>query len=149
MRGDQLARKRRVIRAVEASPNGLTVAEIANREKTGIRTIYRNVEALQETGFPLYNERIERASCWAFVDIFKSKIPAPFTLTELISLYSYNNLVLVFRETAFHDSIFKRIQTILSPQLLRYQVQSVFHFGIKPCKDYAQIRNLLLFLLEG
>ena len=29
MRGDQLARQWRVIRAVEASPNGLTVAEIA------------------------------------------------------------------------------------------------------------------------
>jgi hypothetical protein len=29
MRGDQLARQWRVIRAIEASPNGLTVAEIA------------------------------------------------------------------------------------------------------------------------
>jgi hypothetical protein len=29
MRGDQLARQWRVIRAIEASPNGLTMAEIA------------------------------------------------------------------------------------------------------------------------
>jgi predicted DNA-binding transcriptional regulator YafY len=49
MRGDQLARQWRVIRAVEASPNGLTVAEIAKREETGIRTIYRDLEALQLT----------------------------------------------------------------------------------------------------
>ena len=47
MRGDQLARQWRVIRAIEASPNGLTVAEIADREETGIRTIYRDLEALQ------------------------------------------------------------------------------------------------------
>jgi hypothetical protein len=46
MRGDQLARQWRVIRAIEASSNGLTVAEIANREETGIRTIYRDLEAL-------------------------------------------------------------------------------------------------------
>jgi transposase len=45
MRGDQLARQWRVIRAIEASSNGLTVAEIANREETGIRTIYRDLEA--------------------------------------------------------------------------------------------------------
>jgi len=48
MRGDQLARQWRVIRAIEASPNGLTVAEIARREGTGIRTIYRDLEALQD-----------------------------------------------------------------------------------------------------
>ena len=34
MRGDQLARQRRMIRAIEASPNGLPVGEIAKREVT-------------------------------------------------------------------------------------------------------------------
>ena len=47
MRGDQLAPQWRVIRAIEASPNGLTVSEIAKREETEIRTIYRDLEALQ------------------------------------------------------------------------------------------------------
>jgi transposase len=47
MRGDQLARQWRIIRAIETSPNGLTVFEIAKREETGIRTIYRDLEALQ------------------------------------------------------------------------------------------------------
>ena len=47
MRGDQLYRQWRVIRAIEASPNGLTVDEIANREEIGLRTIYRDLGALQ------------------------------------------------------------------------------------------------------
>jgi hypothetical protein len=47
MRGDQLARQWRVIRAIEASPDGLTVAEIAKREETGLRTIYRDLKALR------------------------------------------------------------------------------------------------------
>jgi len=50
MRGDQLTHQWRVIRAIEASPNGLTVAEIAQREETGIRTIYRDLETLQAGG---------------------------------------------------------------------------------------------------
>ena len=54
MRGDQLARQLRIIRAIEASPGGLTVAEIAKREETGIRTIYRGLDSLQAAGFPLY-----------------------------------------------------------------------------------------------
>jgi predicted DNA-binding transcriptional regulator YafY len=148
MRGDQLARQWRVIRAIEASSNGLTVAEIAKREETGIRSIYRDLEALQAAGFPLYTEKVEKANRWAFVDTYKFKIPAPFTLTELMSLYFYKDLVRVFKGTPFHDSIdsvFKKIQSTLPPQALRYldQMQSVFHVGIKPYKDYAQFRNIL------
>ena len=112
MRGDQLARQWRVIRAIEASANGLTVAEIANREETGIRTIYRDLEALQAAGFPLYTEKVDKANKWAFVDTYKFKIPAPFTLSELMSLYFYKDLVRVFKGTPFHDSIdsvFKKI----------------------------------------
>ena len=52
MRGDQLGRQWRTIRAIEASLNGLTATEIAQREETGIRTIYRDLEALQAAGFP-------------------------------------------------------------------------------------------------
>jgi predicted DNA-binding transcriptional regulator YafY len=148
MRGDQLARQWRIIRAIEASPNGLTVAEIAQREETGIRTIYRDLEALQAAGFPLYTERVNGANRWAFVDTFKLKIPPPFTLTELMSLYFYKDLVRVFKGTPLHDSIesvFKKIQSTLPPQALRYldQTQSIFHVGIKPYKDYALFRNIL------
>jgi predicted DNA-binding transcriptional regulator YafY len=148
MRGDQLARQWRIIRAIEASPNGLTVTEIAQREETGIRTIYRDLEALQAAGFPLYTEKVERATRWAFIDTFKFKIPPPFTLTELMSLYAYKDLVRVFKGTPFYDSIdsvFKKIQSTLPPQALRYldQIQSVFHVGIKPYKDYAKFREVL------
>jgi hypothetical protein len=33
-------------------------------------------------GFPLYNERVENANRWAFVDAFKFKIPVPFTFAS-------------------------------------------------------------------
>jgi predicted DNA-binding transcriptional regulator YafY len=148
MRGDQLARQWRIIRAIESSSNGLTVAEIAKREETGLRTIYRDLEALQSAGFPLYTERVDKAKRWAFVDTYNFKVPAPFTLSELMSLHFYKDLVRVFKGTPFHDSIdsvFKKIQSILPPQALAYldQMQSVFHVGIKPYKDYAQFRNVL------
>ena len=88
MRGDQLSRQWRVVRAIEASPNGLTVAEIAKREDSGIRTICRDLEVLQVAGLPLYTERVDRSNRWAFVDTFKFKIPPPFTLKELMPIYS-------------------------------------------------------------
>jgi len=89
MRGDQLARQWRIVRTREASSNGLAIAEIAQREKTGTRTIYRDLEAFQEAGFPLY---VEKANARSFIAPFKSKIPLPFALTELIALNSYRDL---------------------------------------------------------
>ena len=93
MRGDQLSRQWRSIRAIEARPNRLTVTEIAQREETGIRTIYRDLEALQAARFLLYSERADRTNRWAFMDPFKFKIPPPFTLSDFISIYSYKDLV--------------------------------------------------------
>jgi hypothetical protein len=92
MRGDQLTRQWRAIRALEASPNGLTVAEIAQPGETGIRTIYRDLGALLAAGFPLFTEKVDRAIRWAFTDAFKFKIPPPFTMAEQMSCYFYRDL---------------------------------------------------------
>ncbi len=75
MRGDQLARQWRIIRAIKASRSRLTVTEIVQREETGIRMIYRDLEALQAGGVTLYNEKIERSHRSAFIDTSKLKIP--------------------------------------------------------------------------
>jgi len=146
MRGDHLSRQCRVVRTIEASPNGLTLAEIAKREDSGILTIYRDLEALQPAGSLLYTERVARAKCWAFIAKPKFKIPPPFTGSDLISLYSCKDLVRVLRGTFSHDSVHslsKKNQSLFSPQALSNpdQIQSVFHFGIKPSKDYAQFRG--------
>ncbi len=111
MRGDQLARQWRSIRAIEASPNGLTVTEIADSEETGFRTIDRDLEALQSAGFLLYTEKVDRGRRWAFIDTFKFKIPPPFTLIELMSLYFYKDLIRVLKGPPFYDSqdfVFKK-----------------------------------------
>jgi hypothetical protein len=92
MRGDQLARQWNITRAIGASPNRLTVAEIAQREETGIRTIYGDLEDLQAAGFPLSTERVNRANRWAFGDTFKFKTPLPVTLTEFMSFYFCRDL---------------------------------------------------------
>lgn len=84
MRGDQLARQWGIIGAIEASPNGLK--EIAQREETGIRTIYRDLETLQAAGFILYIERVEKANRWAFIDTFKFKISSFFTFYSVCSV---------------------------------------------------------------
>ena len=82
MRGDRLARQWRIIRTIEASPNGLTVAETANRAETVIRTNRRSLEALQAAGVPLYAERVDCSNRWTFIDTFKFKIHLSFPIAK-------------------------------------------------------------------
>ena len=65
-----------------------------------------------------------------------------------MSLYVYKDLIRFFKGTPFYDSldsVFKKVQSTLPPQALRYldQIQSVFHVGIKPYKEYAKFREIL------
>ncbi len=148
MRGDQLARQWRILRAIEADKNGLTIAEIAGQEEISLRTAYRDIEALQAAGFPLYYERFEGSNRWFFVDNYKFKVPQPFTVTELMSLHLYSDLVRVFQGTPFYEaleSLFKKVRVTLPPQALNYlnTIQSTFQVGIKPFKEYGRFREIL------
>jgi hypothetical protein len=87
MRGDQSTRQRRIIRSIEASTNGLTVAEIATREETGIRTIYRDLQALH----PKCHAKAQSAPR----EIFRLLLPflhifsTPWSLTGAPPIFSY------------------------------------------------------------
>jgi len=154
MRGDQLARQWRVLRLIEANGGGLTVAEIAQREDISLRTAYRDLEALQDAGFPLYCEKADGKSRWAFVESYRFKVPQPFTLTELMSLSLYSDLVKIFKGTPFYDSmesLFKKLRSALPPQTLGYleSMQSSFQVGVKPYTEYGLYREIINQLNEA
>jgi predicted DNA-binding transcriptional regulator YafY len=60
MRGSQLARQWKVLRLIESRRRGVTAFEIASRLDVGLRTVYRDLDAVQAAGFPIYNERVEK-----------------------------------------------------------------------------------------
>ena len=72
MRGNQLSCQWQVTRPIKVGPNALALTEIdKRREKTGIRTIHRDLEAYQTKGFLLYWEKAQPPSHPAFKDTFK------------------------------------------------------------------------------
>ena len=148
MRGDQLSRQWRILRLIEASRNGLSVRDIMALEKAARRTVYRDLEALQDAGFPLYAEKSGRQAKWAFVDTYKFRVPQPFTATELMSLHLYGEFIKVFRDTWYYDaleSLFKKVQATLPRETLAYleKVQNAFSVGIHPLKEYGRYREML------
>ena len=153
-RGDQLARQWRIIQTLVTSKHGKTVGDLVKEEDCHPRTIYRDLEALQEAGFPIYSDRVDGKGVWSVVDEYKHKMPVPFTLPELMALYFSRDLISVFKGTMFYDSLealFQKIKTTLPPESLAYmdRVEQTLHIGFKPHKDFKRFREIIKQINEA
>jgi predicted DNA-binding transcriptional regulator YafY len=147
-RGDQLARQWRIIQTLVSSKYGKTVADLVKEKNCHPRTIYRDLETLQEAGFPIYSERLDGKGVWSVVDEYKHMLPLPFTLTELMALYFSRDLISVFECTVFYESLeslFQKIKTTLPPESLAYldSVEQTLCIGFKPHKDYKRFKEII------
>jgi predicted DNA-binding transcriptional regulator YafY len=136
-RGDQLGRQWRIIQTL-----------ITSGMEANPRTVYRDLEALQVAGFPIYTERVDGKNLWSLLDTMKHQIPIPFNLMELMALYFSRDMMKVFRDTVFYDnleSLFNKIKTTLPRESLAYleKTEQVLLMGIKPYKDYGRFREII------
>ena len=115
-RGDQLARQWKIIETLLASHTGKSAAQLADELDCSSRTVYRDLEALQAAGFPLYTDRVDGKNLWSLLDTLKHHIPIPFTLTELLALYFSQDMLKFLQNTVFHESLeslFEKIKTTI------------------------------------
>ena len=147
-RGDQLGRQWRIIRTLISSRTGKSAADLSRELECNPRTVYRDLEALQIAGFPIYTEKVEGRSLWSVLDTVKHRIPIPFSFTELMALYFSRNMLKVFKGTVFYDSLeslFRKIRTSLPPDAATYleNTARTLHVGLKPYKKYGRFREII------
>jgi len=114
-RGEQLGRQWTILQILISSKTGKSVSDIAKKINCHTRTVYRDLEALQLAGFPIYDEKQNGKSVWLILDSGK-KISMPLSLPELMALYFGRDLLNVLKNTVFHDSLkslFSKIKTTL------------------------------------
>ena len=147
-RGDQMSRQWRIIRILEAMRRGATVPEIADQLGTNVRTVYRDMDALEQAGFPLYTEKEEGVERWMFIDNFRSKIPIPLAFSEIVALSIAEDHLKAFDGTVFSEALktaFDKVRSMLGPESRTFLqgLSKSFRVGLAGKKNYAKHRDTI------
>ncbi|MGD9372134.1 MAG: transcriptional regulator [Desulfobacterales bacterium] len=153
-RGDQLARQWKIIQTLISSHKGKSAAELAEVLDCGWRTVYRDLEALQIAGFPLYSEKINGKSFWSLLDTAKHSIPIPFNLMELMALYFSRGIMNVLKNTFLKDSLeslFEKIKATLPPEYIDYlsRIDKSLEVRSKPYKQHGKLHEIIEMISEA
>jgi len=134
----QAARVQGILRTLGAR-HGITIGELANEFCVTTRTLYRDLKALEDAGYPLYSEIIEGTTYWKLEPSFKSVPPVTFTLNELMALYFSRKLFISPGGPPFKtdlESAFNKIESALpSKHLARLErIEEMFSPLVKASK---------------
>lgn len=93
-RNAEVIRQWQLLRTLERARLGATIDELARASQVTTRTIRRDLAALAEAGFPLFDQRIEGRTRWHLHSAALGGLTATgFTLTEAAALYFSRALV--------------------------------------------------------
>lgn len=154
MRNAEVIRQWRILKTIETGRYTTTQA-LADEHGVTERTIRRDIEALQEAGFPLYDERVESGrKVWRFIEGYRQKLTQTFSLAELAALFFSKNLMSFLGGSPFAadlESAFAKIQEALPAKSLPYlgRVQGLFAARPDPWKDYSKKRDVIEALIDA
>lgn len=123
-RNQEVIRQWKLLHALESSRHGASIDALSKELEVTTRTIRRDLAALQEAGFALYDERDEdgRVS-WRLDGQVLKGLDTGFTLSELCALYLSRNILEAVAGTPFQRDLtnaFERLAKLLSPRMRQF-----------------------------
>ncbi len=122
-RNAEVIRQWTILKELEASRRA-TIDGLAEQTGVTTRTIRRDLEALQEAGFPLFDEVHDGKKYWTLEQkAFKRLDDTAFTLAELSALYFSRTLVECLSGTAFERDVrsaFDKLAAALTPGMRQF-----------------------------
>ena len=104
-RNTEVIRQWNILREIEAS-RGATIRHLSTLTGVTTRTIRRDLDALQDAGFPIYDEAGDGRKIWKLdTRPFKRLDDTAFTLAELSALYFSRTLVECLAGTPFQPDL--------------------------------------------
>lgn len=123
-RNQEVIRQWKLLHALESSRHGAAIDALADDLDVTTRTIRRDLAALQEAGFPLYDERDDDGRVrWRIDGQVLKGLDTGFTLAELCAMYLSRNLLESVVGTPFQRDLtnaFERLEKMLSPRMRQF-----------------------------
>jgi len=124
MRNAEVIRQWQVLREIEAHRTGVTIHELAARTKVSTRTIRRDLQALQESGFAVYDEGDENETKrWRLEGSAFRSVEAGLTVSDVAALYLSRAMVEGLSGWPLADELrqaFATIERALNPRMREF-----------------------------
>jgi len=121
-RNAQLIRQWAMLKQIETN-RWTTISDMAEHHAVSTKTIRRDLAALMEAGFPLYDERYDGKVYWRLNEEYKGLPLATLSLSETAALYFSKKLVVNLAAPPFSDDIasaFKKIESALPDRNIKF-----------------------------
>ncbi len=158
-RNAEVIRQWSVLRAIErARLQGVTIDELASECAVTTRTIRRDLQALEEAGFPVFDDRSQDdgKTRWRINGQAFKGLAAGLTLSELCALYFSRTLLESLSGTPFKDdleSAFDKLGAALTPHMRTFldQLPQVIATKPEPARriDDPRLQSIVARALEG
>ena len=158
-RNAEVIRQWTILREIEgARAAGVTIDDLASLCGVTTRTIRRDLQALEEAGFPLFDDksRDDGRTRWSINGQAFKGLAAGLTLSELCALYFSRTLLEALSGTPFRDEVesaFEKLASALAPHMRQFLDQLPRVIASKPDpmrkRDDPRQRQVAARLLEA
>jgi predicted DNA-binding transcriptional regulator YafY len=153
MRNAEVIRQWKILKTIEAG-RFTGAPKLAAAFGVTERTVRRDIEALQEAGFPLYDDRIDGKKVWRLVEGYQQRLVQGFSLAELAALYFSRNMLSFLGGAPFAqdlESAFQKIREALPAKSLPFlsRIQDLFSARPDPWKDYSKKQDIIAGLIDA
>jgi predicted DNA-binding transcriptional regulator YafY len=152
-RNVQLIRQWAILKQIETN-RWTTIVDLADKHAVSTKTIRRDLAALSEAGFPLYDERYDGKVYWKFSDEYRGLPLASLSLSEIAALYFSKKLVVNLATPPFSMDIasaFKKLESALPEKNLKFLdgLDSTISVRVDAPKDLDDHKQTVRTLLEA
>lgn len=147
-RNQQVVRQWKLLRHLDITPGGIAVAEYARADAARERMFYRDVEALQEAGFPLYADDIGGQRRWLLTDSFRGGRGVPLPFSEILALRCARSALQALEHTVFHEALhalIDKLDALLTPPMREFAqaLDDVFVGDRFGHQEYGELRPII------
>jgi len=158
-RNAEVIRQWTILREIErARASGVTLDDLAGRCGVTTRTIRRDLQALEEAGFPIFDDRTraDGRTRWSINGQAFKGLATGLTLSELCALYFSRTLVQSLAGTPFQDDVeraFAKLASALTPHMRQFldQLPHLIATKAEPLRqaDNPQMQTIIARALDG